>query len=75
MATKRAAVYVKCPFYHTEHGIKITCDGLVEGGYINLIYPTADSRVEYEAKYCKRNWKMCPLAKMLEKVYEDDFRR
>jgi hypothetical protein len=67
---KMESTYVRCPFYQWEEGIKLCCC-YGDGADIRYhsIFATKQQRIEYERRFCKREWKKCPLARSL---YEGD---
>ena len=58
--------YVKCPFYKWEEGLKLCCcyeEGVTVTYQSSFV--TKQQRLEYEKRFCKRQWNTCPLAKAL----------
>ena len=62
---KMESTYAKCPFYQWEEGLKLCCCYSEAGIKYHSIFVTKQQRLEYERRYCKRQWKNCPLAKAL----------
>lgn len=67
---KMESVYVKCPFYRWEEGLKLCCSysDTADVRYI-AVFTTKQKRIETERQLCKREWRQCPLARSL---YEGD---
>lgn len=55
--------YVKCPFYKWEEGQKLRCEG------VSHVFDDKQMRREMERILCKRDWKRCPIAQILEQKY------
>ena len=70
MASRKVAVYVKCPYYRKEDGVKLCCEGIVEGTHINQIFPTKQARANFERRHCKSAWEKCPVAMLVSQRLE-----
>lgn len=55
--------YVKCPFYKWEEGQKLRCEG------VSHIVDNKAVRREVERIVCKGDWRVCPFAQALERLY------
>jgi hypothetical protein len=67
---KMESTYVKCPFYQWEEGIKLSCAYDESEDWFHRGFASKQKRLEYERRFCKRNWERCPLAKAL---YEEGY--
>lgn len=67
------AKYVLCPYYCKEDGVKICCDseGIEDDTSIHLVFPSSRRRKEYQLEKCCSKWKHCPVAAMLERIWEE----
>ena len=61
--------YAICPFYHFYESHKLCCEGVWENSSIHLAFASPVKRREYEKQYCRKDYKHCPVAKMLFEKY------
>ena len=52
MMARRVSKNVKCPFYHSQDGSKIKCEGVSHGSTIHLVFPDILARSRYMVKHC-----------------------
>lgn len=65
----------RCPFYKSEERVgafRIRCDGLQPGTWLHMVFADHDEMIRWRDKYCKRCWKECPVAKMINTKYEEE---
>lgn len=61
-----------CPFYHREDEVGIYCEGVNDDSSIKLIHYSSDEKKRYRRRYCCKEYKRCPIARMLYKKYGED---
>lgn len=61
-----------CPFYHREDEVGIYCEGVNDDSSIKLIHCSSESKKRYRRQYCCKEYKRCPIARMLYKKYGED---
>ena len=49
---KRVSRNVKCPFYHSQDGSKIKCEGLSDKNTIHLVFKTPEERARFMRNHC-----------------------
>ena len=64
---KRVSRNVKCPFYHSQDGGKIKCEGLSDKNTIHLVFKKNEDRAKFMRNYCNdvQSCKACLIHKML----------
>lgn len=72
MAKSKVSVYVKCPYYKREQGQKIFCEGISDETSIHLAFDAnaKPGMKQYEKCYCKGDYNKCPIAQMLNRMYD-----
>lgn len=60
-----------CPFYKMESATTIWCEGLEAGGQVQIVSANAKKAARRKARFCRRNWKQCYIAKILTQIYEE----
>lgn len=70
MSTDYASVDVKCPFYITEEGKKIRCEGLERGCCTVLEFRGKKFKDEVKEKFCTGDYEKCKLYALINKKYE-----
>ena len=66
MARDFATTAAKCPYYHSETGYVITCEGVTDGGYLKNGFINADEKRVYRNSFCTCDcWQGCIIAQML----------
>lgn len=72
MGKRTESLVVLCPFYKSESGNKIICEGLGPHSSLHMCFGDAAARKRYEMRFCK-SWEYegCKLAELHEKRYED----
>ena len=65
MSTDWRSAYTKCPFYKTEDGKKVECEGVHEKTSINIVFTSTKEKIKYKAIYCESSYQECPYAKLL----------
>ena len=61
---------VICPYYRREGNLYVTCEGFSPGAQNQMGFPSAWRRQRWQEVYCMRQYRLCPLAYLLEKKYE-----
>lgn len=58
----------KCPYYKRERKLSITCEGLIDGTFMQIRFPDPEFRLRHQRCYCRnvKHWSMCPYAKVLD---------
>lgn len=65
MANQQEDHLVQCPYYKTHTSQEICCEGLEVGMRIHAAFASHAQLINYKGRFCRRrNWKLCPLAKM-----------
>lgn len=72
MSKRYVSCEVTCPFYRSEGGQKIYCEGLCEGTSLHLAFASVTKMQEHKERYCCRDYDDCAIADMLYRKYEDD---
>lgn len=60
----------RCPHYRSEQrsdGYRLRCEGLVPGSWIHMVFADRTELIRWRDEKCKRCWRECPIAGMLEK--------
>ena len=57
-----------CPFYRMETTREIWCEGWLEGMNIRISF--IRSALDYKTENCRAAWEQCPVAKMLNELYD-----
>lgn len=70
MAKSDVNIYVKCPYYRKDDRQRIVCEGLGAGNSIQMVFDNQSYMKSYEKAYCKRCWKDCCIAQMLNKKWD-----
>lgn len=68
-------VYVKCPFYHYDENMKITCEGVIPGSSLRTIFHSPTVYSNYMKLYCSNRYNDCPIAKLIDDQYDEEGRR
>lgn len=65
--------FTKCPFYYRHSGGVIACESPVEydGVGTSLYVTPTGSRKDYMNKYCRGQWNACPIARDIQRKYDD----
>ena len=61
---------VQCPFYDVEERQKVICEGVPDSARLHVTFKTDDQKRCYKGRYCKKDWRRCMIAHMLEEKYE-----
>ena len=65
-------VYVQCPFYRYDDGKGvISCEGLVDGGYIKVTFPTKEEYNVQMDTFCCNHYDYCELFRALVMMTEE----
>lgn len=59
---------VLCPYYHKDVQNKICCEG-IDDGTIHLNFTSAQKRIAYERARCCTDYKLCPIAQLLDRKW------
>lgn len=70
MATSFLSMGVQCPFYKTDKGAKLVCEGIDEQCNTHHQYKDKKDKERRMRKYCGENYEKCELYKILKKKYE-----
>lgn len=63
---------VLCPFYISESGNRILCEGIEKGSTIHMTFDVPKHRDEYRQEHCCSYYMKCIWAQMLnEKKYKE----
>ena len=60
-----------CPFYKKEDRQTIFCDGVTDNSSVHLAFGNASDCKEHKIAYCRSDFHLCPVCKMLEGMYDD----
>lgn len=60
----------RCPFYRCETTQVIFCHGLKDGQGFHLSHRSTKEALAHKKKHCRDQYRLCPLAKLLEAAYE-----
>lgn len=63
---------VRCPFYVSEDGYRVRCEGLAKKMHTHMVFPTPQSKSAYKKRYCDTRYKDCLLCKALYSKYGGD---
>lgn len=65
--------YVSCPFYSSESGSKIRCEGFSRTNSIQTSFVTKEHLAAHKIRFCKHitKHKDCPLYTIINKKYEE----
>ena len=58
-----------CPFYHSEDGYRICCEGVEDGSSVHVVFPTPQKKQSYSGGFCCKDYKSCRVARMLYAKY------
>lgn len=62
----------RCPFYAGERGAWISCEGVMEESLsTHVIFADKKSRAEAAVTLCCGDWEECPLARAINRKYEE----
>lgn len=67
MGNAYKSITAVCPYYKNERPDEITCDGLCGALYIKQRFSNKIEARKHKARYCRLDWKNCPIAAMLER--------
>lgn len=70
--SRRTSFLAKCPFYKFYDDRKIICEGVQEDSSIHMTFGQTIDRKDYERCRCHSDYKKCPVAKMLYKLYDEE---
>ena len=68
MARRKIRPSTICPFYRGEEGQYIFCEGIAPGATLRLGF--GNGAKEYRNACCRRDWKTCIVAQMLEQKHK-----
>lgn len=68
MSVKEDA-YAACPYYKFHSKQLIHCAGISPGTALHLAFSTPRQLDEYKNLYCRRCWKNCLIAEMLNRKW------
>ena len=69
---RHISVEVICPFYRSEDGQRICCEGVEDNSSIHVVFPTPQRKQNYSFKQCCRDYDECMVAEMLYDKYGGD---
>lgn len=61
---------VRCPYYRSVGRQSIHCEGVTENCGLRLGFATFAQRSQHRQKFCRRDWAGCPVAGMLNRLYD-----
>lgn len=67
MGRLRVNYMAQCPFYVSENGTTIRCEGVSENNNIELVF--SGNADKYKDQYCTDDWENCLIARMLWSKY------
>lgn len=70
MATNFSDVYIRCPFFLTEEGAEIRCEGLLPESQTVLRFKKREWKTKHLENCCREDYERCPLCKGLLEKYE-----
>lgn len=59
----------RCPYYRSEgesKAFRIRCEGDSPGRWIHYVFADKQNMIDHRESCCKKGWRDCPIAKMLE---------
>ena len=63
----------QCPFYRREDGLVLVCEGVTPESSLGLRFAQKQQKRAHKAVFCIcANWKNCPVAQMLNRMYDYD---
>lgn len=62
--------HVQCPYYRKDGVQSVHCEGVQDGCGLHLGFSTRQQLQDYKACFCRKNWKGCMVAKMLNLKYD-----
>ena len=71
MAGTWRKVLIKCPYYRTDDGGKINCEGLIADTYVSIRFPSGEALNRHAKKYCQDKWRECPYAEAVGRKYDE----
>lgn len=74
MSNKTGSAKAICPYYITETGQSITCEGLIPGTDTMVRFETTERKKTYQRMHCEvyEYEHCCPMAEALTRKYEDE---
>lgn len=65
---------VVCPFYKSESGSKILCEGFSNHNSLQTSFETKEMLLAHKRRFCRRikGYYECPLYPLIEKKYKED---
>lgn len=72
MSKRYVSKEVDCPFYRSEDGQKIYCEGVCDGNAIHLAFASPGLKKEYRKHFCCNEFGECRIADMLYTKWEED---
>jgi hypothetical protein len=61
-----------CPFYRSEDGYRVVCEGVVKASSIHVVFPSSTKKQEYCKKYCCGDYNACRVSTVLYAKYGGD---
>ena len=55
-----------CPHYKSESRGQVVCEGVCEDSVTHIAFATSTGSYQFKRKYCRDNYRECPVARMLE---------
>ena len=56
-----ASARILCPFYRTQDGLSIGCEGPFEGSMISLRFMNVPNKVQQKEIFCEDAYKRCEI--------------
>lgn len=65
---------VVCPFYHSEEGLKLRCEGFCCNNNLQISFNRKEQLVNHRHAYCMSftGYPSCPLYSVIYKQYESE---
>ena len=61
---------VQCPYYRRDGVQSIHCEGVEDGCGLRLGFASKGQLLRYRRAMCRKDWKACMVAKMLNQRYD-----
>jgi len=52
---------ILCPFYRTQDGLSIGCEGPFEGAMLSLRFTNVPDKLQQKEIFCENNFKRCEI--------------
>ena len=62
--------FVRCPYYRRDGYRAVHCEGVEDGCGLRLRFRDRAGLEKYKFKCCRADWPRCPVAGMLNRMYD-----